>query len=229
MMNMDSLVERILSRRSAVPVDQSLLVGISGIDGSGKGYVAQQLVARLALKSKAAANINVDGWLNLPDMRFNPNEPARHFYEHAIRFDEFFKQLVLPLREQRSINLVADFAEETSLSFRKHTYLFKNVDVLFVEGIFLFKPEYRKLFDVTIWVECSFSTALARALARKQEGLPPALTIRAYDTIYFPAQKIHLEKDHPREAADLIFANDPYLGLHGCYQREMALRASTLH
>jgi uridine kinase len=227
MVDMDSLVARILRRRAVVPKNRSLLVGVSGIDGSGKGYVAQQLVARLALKSVAAANINVDGWLNLPDRRFYPNELAKHFYAHAIRFEELFDQLVIPLRNHRSVNVVADFAEETARTYRKHTYCFKNVDVLLLEGIFLFKRDHRKLFDLTIWIDCSFATALARALTRKQEGLSLAATIRAYDTIYFPAQKIHMEKDQPREAADLIFANDPYLGRHNYFQREMTLMTAT--
>jgi len=77
-----------------------------------------------------------------------------------------------------------------------------------VEGIFLFKPQYRKYFDLAIWIDCSFPTALARAIDRAQEGLSPANTIAAYDTIYFPAQRIHLAQDKPRENADLIFEND---------------------
>jgi uridine kinase len=225
--NTEQAVDQIAEQRALAPRERSLLVGISGIDGSGKGYVTQQLVARLALRSIAAANINVDGWLNLPEKRFNPSKPAQYFYENAIRFDELFNQLVLPLRDQRSIDLVADIAEERARSYSRHTYCFKNIDVLLLEGIFLFKRDYRKLFDLTIWVDCSFSTALARALARKQEGLPPALTIRAYDTIYFPAQRIHMEEDHPREASDLIFANDPYLGRQSYYRRDIPLMAST--
>lgn len=227
MVDMDNLVSRILSQRALLPRDRSLLVGISGIDGSGKGYVTLQIQARLAQRSIAAANVNVDGWLNLPDKRFIPKEPAKHFYENAIRFDEFFDQLVLPLRNQRSINLVADFAEEMAKSYRKHNYSFKNADVVLVEGIFLYKRKHRKLFDLAIWVDCSFSTALTRALTRKQEGLPPALTIRAYDTIYFPAQKLHMEIDYPREGADLIFANDPYLCRNAWYQPELTSMTTT--
>ena len=79
-----------------------------------------------------------------------------------------------------------------------------------VEGIFLFKPQYRKYFDLAIWIDCSFPTALARAIGRAQEGLSPANTIAAYDTIYFPAQRIHLAQDKPRENADLILENDIY-------------------
>lgn len=223
MVEMDNLVSRILGERALLAKNRSLLVGISGIDGSGKGYVTLQVQARLAQRSVSAANVNVDGWLSLPNKRFNPREPAKHFYENGIRFDEFFDRLLLPLRNQRSVSLVADFAEETAKSYRKHTYSFTNIDVVLVEGIFLFKREHRKLFDLAIWVDCSFSTALSRALERKQEGLSPAATIRAYHTIYFPAQRIHLHKDHPREDADLVFDNDQYLGQNNCHQPELAL------
>ncbi len=210
--NIDKVTEVILAKRAVISEQRTLLVGISGIDGSGKGYVTLQIEARLAQRSITAANINVDGWLNLPDKRFNRIDPAKHFYHNAIRFDEFFDQLVLPLQSKQSVNLVADFTEETARTYRRHTYSFRNVDVVLVEGIFLFKRDYRKLFDLAVWVDCSSWTALARALDRKQEGLPPAATIRAYETIYFPAQKIHMDVDKPRESADLIIDNDPSLG-----------------
>lgn len=115
---------------------------------------------------------------------------------------------MIPLRDQRSVHLVADFVEETARQYRKHVYTIKNVDVILVEGIFLFKQAYRNLFDVAIWVDCTFATALARALQRAQEGLPPAETIAAYETIYFPAQRIHFDQDNPRGSADLILDND---------------------
>jgi uridine kinase len=43
-----------------------------------------------------------------------------------------------------------------------------------------------------------FETVQERALARSQEGLPPEETLRDYETIYFPAEQIHLERDDPR-------------------------------
>lgn len=208
MSNIDEIVRTILQRRANVPETRSLLVGVSGIDGCGKGYLAAQLQAHLALHGIIPAVLNVDGWLNLPEKRFDRNAPALNFYENALRLDQFFNQLVLPLRDRRSIHLVADFVEETAAKYRKHSYDYTDVSVVLVEGIFLFKPQYRKHFDLTIWIECSFATALARAIARAQEGLSPANTIAAYDTIYFPAQRIHLAQDKPRENADLIFDND---------------------
>jgi uridine kinase len=210
-MRFDEVVKRIVERRVEAPENRSLLVGISGIDGCGKGYIAAQIEARLAQHAVTSTVINVDGWLNLPDKRFDGDAPAERFYESAIRFDEFFSDLVIPLRDQRSVHLVADFVEETAREYRKHTYNIQNVGVILVEGIFLFKQAYRSLFDLAIWVDCSFATALARALQRAQEGLPPAETITAYETIYFPAQRIHFDQDNPRESADLILDNDFYL------------------
>lgn len=211
MVSLDEVVTRILERRAEVPESRSLLVGLSGIDGSGKGYLAGQIEAHLAQRACAAAILHLDGWLNLPEKRFSESAPARNFYENAIRFEEFFSQLVMPLRDRRSVRLVADFVEETSRQYRNEIYEFKNVGIIVVEGIFLFKPQYRELFDLTVWIDCSYPIALARAIDRGQEGLSPAKTINAYETIYFPAQRIHLAQDKPRENADLILENDLYL------------------
>jgi len=228
MSGIDEIVRKILERRAIVPATRSLLVGVSGIDGCGKGYLAAQLRVHLALRGVIPAILNVDGWLNLPQKRFDQTAPAANFYENAIRMDQFFSQLVLPLRDRRSIHLVADFVEETASDYRQHTYDYEDVSVVLVEGIFLFKPQYRKYFDLAIWIDCSFPTALARAIERAQEGLSTTNTIAAYDTIYFAAQRIHLAQDHPRENADLIFNNDFYAA-SGRLPRRLLLTRPALH
>jgi uridine kinase len=201
-------LEAIRRRRRLVPATRSVLVGITGIDGAGKGHVAARIAGALRGHGLAVALINVDGWLNLPAVRFDPADPAEHFYRHALRLDEMFDRLVLPLRDRRSHRLTMDFAEETATAYRPHTYAFDGVDVVVLEGIYLLKRAYRDRYDVSVWVECSFETALRRAIARAQEGLPPEATIRAYETIYFPAQRIHFERDDPRAAASLVVPND---------------------
>ena len=57
------------------PTSNGLMV-FEGIDGSGKGYVASQLVAALISRGLRAEVINLDGWLNLPQLRFDPVRPA---------------------------------------------------------------------------------------------------------------------------------------------------------
>src|SRR5205814_10110583 len=104
---------------------------------------------------------------------FHQQDLAKHFYESAIRFDEMFERVILPLRGTRNVNVESDFTEETATTFRKHCYAFRNIDIILLEGIFLFKPMYREHFDLKVWIDCSFATALRRTMARGQEGLPP--------------------------------------------------------
>jgi uridine kinase len=202
------VVEMILARRRHIPVYESMLVAVSGIDGSGKGYVTGLLVDRLQHKGLNAVAIHTDGWLNLPSRRFNQDRPAEHFYHHAIRFEEMFARLILPLKQQRSVRVEADLVEETATTYHQHIYAFEDVDVIVLEGIYLLKRVLRNYYDLAVWIECSFETALVRALRRGQEGLGPDATIHAYQTIYFPAQYLHFALDDPRSAADAILHND---------------------
>jgi len=205
---METVVEAIARKRDAVMPNRAVLVGISGIDGSGKGFVSAKLAKMLGAKSLNVAPISADDWLNLPKVCLNPENYAEHFYRHAIRLDEMFERLVVPLKYHREINITADCADAKATTYRERRYDFRNIDIVLVEGIFLFKRGYRHQFDLSVWIDCSFECALERAIERGQEGLPPAETIKAFQTIYFPAQRIHLARDNPREGADIVFAND---------------------
>ena len=208
MVELEAVVEQILGTRATIPAQRSALVAITGIDGCGKGYLTAQLLKQLGTQGCRAAIITVDGWLNLPQARFDSTNPAEHFYLHAIRFDEMFGQLVLPLRDRRSLRLEADYAEETATEYRRHIYDFEELDVILLEGIYLLKRPFQAYYDLSVWIECSFETALQRAIERAQEGLLPKATTEAYRTIYFPAQEIHFRRDDPRSAATLIVNND---------------------
>jgi uridine kinase len=205
-------VSLILSKRALVSPRRALFVAVSGIDGSGKGFITEQIIAHPALRARHVCAINIDGWLQLPNRRFSKERPADHFYENGVRFQEMFERLVLPLKEHRSLRLEADLADATNAAeYRRHVYQFDEVDIVILEGIFLLKVAFRGYYDLALWVDCTFETALERALGRGQEGLCAAETMRDYERIYFAAQRIHFAKDAPRAAADLIIDNDAYL------------------
>jgi uridine kinase len=206
--DIEAFGERILASRRAVPLERSVLAAVTGIDGCGKGFVTARLVDFLAARGARATGINIDGWLNLPAQRFDDLRPAEHFYAHAIRFEEMFSTLVLPLRDRRSIRVTMDYAEETATTYRKQTYEFDRIEVIVLEGIYLLKREFQAYYDLSCWIECSFDTALQRAISRAQEGLSEEATVHAYKTLYFPAQEIHFERDRPQESATFTIRND---------------------
>ena len=203
----------ILEARDRVPADRSALVAITGIDGCGKGYLAAQWRDGLRAQGLRVALIGVDGWLNLPDYRFGGPDPGAHFYTHALRLEAMFSQLILPLRDRRSVRLEADFTEETATAYRKEIYEFHDIDIIFLEGIYLLKRAFQSRYDLSFWIECSFETALERAIHRGQEGLSAEKTAQAFGSIYFPAQEIHFQRDEPQRAATAVVINDPRLAL----------------
>ncbi len=123
------------------PDRRALLAAISGVDASGKGYVAARLAEKLETAGRRTALINLDGWLSLPGVRISHDDPGGHFYRHAFRFAEMFSNLVDPLVRTGTIDLTADFTEETATAYRKHRYQYAEIDVVLLEGIFLFRRD----------------------------------------------------------------------------------------
>jgi uridine kinase len=206
-------IDEIVAQRATTQANRAVLAGISGIDAGGKGFITEKIAQRLQESGWRVAAINADDWLNLPEVCLSRHKPAEHFYEHAMRFDEMFDRLIIPLKENRAVSFVADCADAKG-NRRKQSYEFRRIDIVLLEGIFLLKRAYREHFDLTAWVECPFDIALERAIERGQEGLPPAETIKAFETIYFPAQRIHFTRDNPQAAADFIIQNEKASRIH---------------
>nr|WP_319395780.1 hypothetical protein [uncultured Desulfobacter sp.] len=183
------------------------VIGVSGIDGSGKGYISRKLQEQICELGLSCAVIGIDGWLEPPSKRFSEFNPGRHFYEHGFRFDEMHKQLFEPLCAFGNVDFVAKHADPTNAEeMVNYHYQINRPDVIIFEGIFLFQDRF--VFDYSVWVECSYKTALERALNRNQEGLTNDEIQRDYRNIYFAAQKIHIETDDPRGRCDFIILND---------------------
>ncbi len=203
----NDLVTIIQEKRPQILPAQSLLVAISGIDSSGKGYVTKKIARETNKQGLNAIAINIDPWLNPPEKRYSVNNPGEYFYYHAFSFKDLFEQLIYPLQNQRAIYLKKTLTGQFGIPFEQ-IYDFQNVDVILLEGIFLFRRTLRANYDLAFWIECSFETALARALQRNQENLSPQAIVNEYNTIYFSAQRFHFRVDRPKSSVDAIYIND---------------------
>jgi len=81
-LSVQAAIGRIASARRQIDTRRSTLVGISGINGSGKGYLTRDIDRRLRSRGFTVAVINVDGWLRLPHERF---AQELHFQRDAPR------------------------------------------------------------------------------------------------------------------------------------------------
>lgn len=190
-------------------------VAISGIDASGKGFVSGLLQKELESQNLKIANINIDPWQNPIPLRLQKENPVENFYQHVFRWDDFFTQLITPLKDSGRIYLDAMLIRTDADEYYPHTYEMSGIDILLVEGIFLFKKALLNYYDLKIWIDCSFETGLRRATARNIENLSEAQLVHDYNTYYYPSQRHHLQYDGPIKSCDIIYCNDELLGTVG--------------
>jgi uridine kinase len=183
------------------------VIGLSGIDGSGKTSIATAVTQHLQALGVRVALVPLDPWHTPRTARFLGSDPAAHFYRNAFRWTELFDQLIEPLRSNRSVDLTAWVHPiERGPSFQQR-HRIEAVDLVLLEGIFLFKREHRHRLDLGWWIDCPFDEALARARRRNQEGISDLELVREYQEIYFPAQRLHMALDQPAAWADRILSN----------------------
>jgi len=61
-------ISRIIAQRRVTSAQRAIVVGISGIDASGKGFITEKIAQRLQEAGWRVATINADDWLNLPEV-----------------------------------------------------------------------------------------------------------------------------------------------------------------
>jgi len=204
MINIERLTGPITGLVGRHAPSRAVLVGISGIDRGGNQWLTGLLRDALAsIGTTSVAALSVDHWLNLPSVRFRIEDPARSFYEHGVRLTEMLEQVVLPLKANRRVHADAPLTGSTSgLSCQ-------DVDVILVEGIFLFKREFQPLYDLSIWVDCTFETALERLIERRPREPQQPAALSACERIYFSALRHHMAVDDPVSATHYTVRNDP--------------------
>lgn len=208
-----SAIRRVL----AAPGEGSgaLLVGISGIDASGKSTLARAVFARLVEAGITSAPLTVDWFHTRAHQRFltgaraaePPEAHGQHFFQHAFRWTDLFDRLIDPLRARGACDAVVDVHDIKSDAMTPAHIRHAGVKVILLEGIFIFRREFASRFDLRIWVECPFEVAMGRALARNQEGLSPEAVRADYERVYFPAQRHHMSRDQPGAGAHLVLAS----------------------
>ena len=73
---------------------------------------------------------------------------------------------------------------------------------LVADGVFLQRPELDDLWDLRIWLDVSFESALERAVVRDADLFDD---VRArYERRYFPGQRIYLAAVDPCSRADIV-------------------------
>ena len=204
------LLARLAEHLAAVRLDHPVRVAIDGVDGAGKSTLADDLVQPLEARGRPVIRASCDGFHRPRWYRYRRGaDSPQGYYLDSFDYEALKANLLLPLGpegDRRYRPAIFDFASDSPVDL---PWQLAPADaVLLLDGVFLLRPALNPHWDLRIFLDVDFETAVARAARR--DAAPPgsfeAVAAR-YWRRYVPGQQIYLREVRPQALADVIVDN----------------------
>ncbi|MFC1900210.1 hypothetical protein ACFLYN_01310 [Chloroflexota bacterium] len=198
------IFEKILGQVAArKPEDKAFIVGITGIDCSGKTTFAESFNEFLVSKGFTTQIIHLDDFHNPTSYRYSGENQAENYFNKSFNIEKIINELLVPVQQKKAFSTKLTLLNlETDNYEIKKEYSINQDTIVVFEGVFLFREELAPYIDYKIFIEISFDESLIRARIRDEKAI-----LSKYDEKYLPAQKKYLDEYPPSETADMIIDN----------------------
>ena len=188
-----------------------LVVGINGVDTSGKTTFTKELDRYLSKAGFKTQTILMDDFHNPSEIRNREKDPVISYTNNAFDLAKIERELMKPIATGTIVDkelMLLDIAENKFINEKRY-YIDKDTIVLF-EGVLLYREPLDQYFNFRIFIDISFEEMLRRAI--KRDGiLFGDKVIERYNNKYIPIQKQYLEKYNPKNISDVVVDNEDYL------------------
>ncbi len=208
-MTRDQLFVQIAEAIRALPNSRARIVGINGVDTSGKTQFAGALAQHLAAQGQHVALIHGDDFHHPRAVR-NQGDPVQGYIAHAFNLSLIHDELLAPARRGETVDktlTLLDLDGDTFSNVQRYT-LYPHTVVL-VEGVLLFRPPLDDAFDLRLFLHVPFDEVLRRVEIRDVPRYGQGIVER-YHQRYIPAQQWYLDTCRPRQRADFVIDNSDW-------------------
>ncbi|WP_339133901.1 HAD-IA family hydrolase [Streptomyces sp. f51] len=202
---LDALAALLAARRATVT--RPFVVGVTGVDASGKSQLAERLRAVLHARGVPVSAVHVDDFHRPRAERYDPSLSApRQYYERSIDFARLAAEVLVPLRRDGGLHRSVAALDLPSDTWGTVRHDIGPDSVVILEGVFLYRAETRPHVDFFVHLDVDEDTVLERA---RQRDLPTqgAEVMVKYADKYLPAQRAYLAQHPPRAIADVVIDN----------------------
>lgn len=169
---------------------ETQLIALSGPDCAGKSTLAADIQEQLNLFNLSVRLLSIDTFLIPRHLRVPNSSEFIEYFENAFDYSALVK--------------VLESTRRSSPTFSSNSPALKQPDILLVEGVFLLRRELYQWWNLTVWIEINTSVIINRAIKRDSEYFGDEKTVRrVYKTRCLPAQHYHMQRDLPRQVADI--------------------------
>ncbi|MES2471974.1 MAG: hypothetical protein V4601_03930 [Pseudomonadota bacterium] len=184
-----------------------MVLGISGVDSSGKSTLAMEVERYLANAQMTAQVFSIDDFMTLRSVRNANTDQARGYYDEAYDFRLLATQVLKPARSSNELRGTLTQTDWIKDQHYERDIAMHAPGIVIVEGVFIFRREIRDLFDFRIWIHLTPEEALQLAVRRPRDldyyGSAEVIE-RRYRHRFFLGQKLHFEMDDPKSHADAL-------------------------
>ncbi len=214
------LSEKILALKKAGPV----LIGIDGVDGSGKSVFATQLTNYLISLSKHAIHSSVDYFHHPRARRHRADKPSYlSYFEDSFNYEALKTKLLDPLTGKGDARhcILRHFDHRTDSEVSSVPVAVSERLILIFDGIFLHRDEIRHYWDFSIWLDVPFEITYQRMSSRDS---CPADPCDSSNKRWLDGQRHYLKMCEPSTRASVVIDNSDYDNPKIVDQREAPFR-----
>ena len=210
-MKRSELLEQLAGGICQIERPYPVRVAIDGPDAAGKTTLADELVAPLQTRGRVVIRASIDGFHNPAKLRYaRGRDSAPGYYYDSFNYDSVIESLLAPLGQggsRRYRTATYDYRIDSPVDMPLQMAPPKAI--LLFDGVFLLRPELNDYWDLSIVVDVSFETVLARAEKRDAVELGGAGQVRRlYEERYIPGQRLYFEECRPRDRASIVIDNN---------------------
>lgn len=203
---LDELADRIVAIERPHPVR----VAIDGVDAAGKTTLADELAPLVEARGRPAIRASLDGFHRPRAERYRRGADSPEGYYHdSFDYLALRAALLTPLGpdgDRRYRTAAFDYRADAPLVAPPREAA--PDAILFLDGIFLLRPELVAAWDFSIFVAITFDEMIRRAVVRDRDLFGSEAAVRdRYERRYLPAQRTYLAQARPQERVDVVVEN----------------------
>ena len=186
------------------------LLGISGVDTSGKTEFCAGLARYLKSVGLPCAVLHLDDFHNPAALRRKGENEISAYFDNAFDLQKLESEVLRPLKTHENLHrTVRCLTPDTDKYDREITLDIEETELVLLEGVLLFRPPIDEYLDARIWLEISFNEVLRRARLRDVPKYGEAFLER-YKSKYIPIQEKFIREYDPKGKSDAVIDNENY-------------------
>lgn len=174
--------------KSMLAQNPRVIVGIDGMAAAGKSTLASKLASAFG-----GEVVRMDDFFLPTELR---TEKRLSEAGGNVHYERFAKEVAAPLREHASFEYGVFDCSQFKITEKRHI---KGNGLIIVEGAYTFRPEFRDLYDLKVFMSIDSETQLMRILQRSG-----AEKLEAFKEKWIPMEKKYFETYGIEAIADIL-------------------------